>query len=125
MVRLDDFHREFDDPRLPRSDLGIADWDHPDSWNTEAALEALSTLSTTVTANVPVYRQNRYLTALRRLLRDHAERRKPPQILLRRGLSLLRREPGSVAAAAALGACPITPYRAAEREPAPLLTAAR
>lgn len=169
VVRLDDFYREVDDPHLPRSGLGIADWDHPDSWNTEAALEALCTLSATGTATVPVYdiassrvtghrllrarpgdhliaeglfagrlvgpllttgllaqalcvRQNRYLTALCRFLRDLTERRKPPRILLRRGLSLLRREPGIVTAAAALGARPITP-RQAERELAPLLTA--
>ena len=167
VVRLDDFYREVDDPRLPRSPLGIADWDHPGSWNTDAALETLRTLTETGEVEVPVYdiassrvrgqrrltvlpgdhvlaeglfagrliealraedlltdalcvRQNRYVTAVRRLVRDLAERRKPPHILVRRGLSLLRDEPGVVAAAAAAGARPITP-REAERHLAPLL----
>ena len=45
IVRLDDFYRDEDDPQMPRSaELGIIDWDHPDSWNRAAALEALSLL---------------------------------------------------------------------------------
>ena len=170
VVRLDDFYREIDDPRLPRSNLGIADWDHPQSWNTDAALEALRTLTRTGEVEVPVYdigssrvrgsrrltarpadlvlaeglfagrlveplraeelladalcvRQNRYVTAVRRFVRDLAEHRKPPHILMRRGLSLLREEPEVVAAASAQGARPITP-REAERDLAPLLKSA-
>ena len=168
VVRLDDFYREIDDPRLPRSDLGIADWDHPQSWDIGAALCALRTLTDTGDVEVPVYdiassriqgrrrltarpgghviaeglfaarlvaplrgegrlaqalcvRQNRYLTAVRRFVRDLAERRKPLPILVRRGLSLLRAEPDIVAAAAAQGARPVTP-REAERHLAPLLS---
>ena len=38
IVRLDDFYRDEDDPPMPRSaELGIIDWDHPDSWNRAAA----------------------------------------------------------------------------------------
>ena len=45
IVRLDDFYRDEDDPAMPRSEeLGIIDWDHPDSWNREAALDALGRL---------------------------------------------------------------------------------
>ncbi|MEP7332347.1 MAG: uridine kinase [Terracoccus sp.] len=55
VMRLDDFYREIDDPRLPRSDLGIADWDHPQSWDIDAALCALRTLTDTGEVEVPVY----------------------------------------------------------------------
>jgi uridine kinase len=159
VVRLDDFYREHDDPRLPRSPLGIPDWDHIDSWNADAAVEALRTLIDEGHVEVPVYdiglsavtgrhavdagaedyvlaeglfaarlveplrseglladalcvRQNRYVTALRRFLRDLAERRKPPHILVRRGLALLRDEPQVVAEAQSLGARCITPHEA-------------
>ncbi|MDN5766774.1 MAG: uridine kinase [Humibacillus sp.] len=169
VVRLDDFYREIDDPRLPRSGLGIPDWDHPQSWNTDAALQALRALIETGEVEVPVYdiatsqvtgrrrltarpgdhvlaeglfagrlasplqaeglltdalcvRQNRYVTAVRRFVRDLVEHRKPPRILMRRGWSLLREEPGVVAAASAQGARPTTP-REAERDLAPLLAA--
>ncbi len=166
VVRLDDFYREHDDPRLPRSPLGIPDWDHAESWDESAAVQALRDLVLHGRARVPVYdistsavtghhevlagpddlvlaeglfagrlveplqraglladalcvRQNRHVTALRRLARDLAERRKPPHILVRRGLRLLRDEPAVVAAATAQGARAITP-REAERELAPL-----
>jgi uridine kinase len=171
VVRLDDFYREHDDPRLPRSPIGIADWDHIDSWDTDAAVTALRTLVDTGHVEVPVYdigasavtgrhavdagprdhilaeglfagrlvaplraeglladalcvRQNRYVTALRRFARDLAERRKPPHILLRRGLALLRDEPHVVAEAQALGARCITP-REAETELSHLVTNSR
>jgi uridine kinase len=56
IVRLDDFYRDEDDPARPRSaELGIVDWDHPDSWNREAAVEALATLVATGSAATPVY----------------------------------------------------------------------
>jgi uridine kinase len=159
VVRLDDFYRELHDPRLPRSPLGIPDWDHVDSWDVDAAVNALRELVDRGRADVPVYdiarsavagthrvtsspghhilaeglfaarlveplraeglladalcvRQNRYLTAARRFVRDLAERRKPPHILVRRGLALLRDEPNVVAAASAQGARPITPHQA-------------
>ena len=56
IVRLDDFYRDEDDPAMPRSEeLGIVDWDHPDSWNRQAALDALSTLVATGEVRTPVY----------------------------------------------------------------------
>ena len=50
----------------------------------------------------------RWLTFLRRLVRDLAERRKPPWVLLRRGLSLCRQEPEIVAGHVRLGARPVS-----------------
>ncbi|GGL29388.1 ATP-binding protein [Phycicoccus endophyticus] len=44
------------------------------------------------------------VTFVRRLLRDLRERRKPPLVLVRRGWTLMRDEPGIVARQAALGA---------------------
>ena len=169
VVRLDDFYREGHDPRLPRSPLGIPDWDHPDSWDTESAVDALRRLVDEGRVEVPVYdigasavtgrhvlearptdyvlaeglfagrlverlrreglladalcvRQNRSLTALRRFVRDLSERRKPPHILLRRGLALWRDEPHVVAEAQADGARCIHP-RQAEAELGALLRA--
>ena len=42
IVRLDDFYRDHDDPRLPHSVAlgGAVDWDHPNSWNRDAAAAA-------------------------------------------------------------------------------------
>ena len=50
----------------------------------------------------------RWLTFCRRLVRDLAERRKPPWVLWRRGLSLCRQEPQIVARHVALGARPVS-----------------
>jgi uridine kinase len=56
IVRLDDFYRDEDDPAMPRSlELGIVDWDHPDSWNRAAAVDALGALVTTGSVSTPVY----------------------------------------------------------------------
>lgn len=56
IVRLDDFYRDQDDPAMPRSEeLGIIDWDHPDSWNCDAAVEALAALVETGSVQTPVY----------------------------------------------------------------------
>jgi uridine kinase len=56
IVRLDDFYRDEDDPAMPRSEeLGIVDWDHPDSWNRQAAVDALTTLVSTGEVGTPVY----------------------------------------------------------------------
>ena len=159
VVRLDDFYREHDDPHLPRSALGIPDWDHEDSWHMDAAVAALRRLVDDGRVEVPVYdigasaitgrhvltagphdyvlaeglfagrlvaplraqglladalcvRQNRYLTGLRRFARDLAERRKPPHILVRRGLVLLRDEPRVVTQAQADGARCVHPRQA-------------
>jgi uridine kinase len=56
IVRLDDFYRDEDDPAMPRSEeLGIVDWDHPDSWNRDAAVAALAALVETGEVQTPVY----------------------------------------------------------------------
>ena len=56
MVYLDDFYKAGSDPSLPRHpELGIVDWDHPDSWDLDAALAALEQLCRTGRAEVPVY----------------------------------------------------------------------
>jgi uridine kinase len=56
MVYLDDFYKAGTDPTLPRHpELDIVDWDHPDSWDRGAALEALERLCTQGRAEVPVY----------------------------------------------------------------------
>jgi uridine kinase len=60
-------------------------------------------------------RQNRWVTALRRLARDLAEHRKPPHILVRRGWALLRDEPRVVAEAVAQGARCLTPSEAEQQ----------
>ena len=55
-MRLDDFYRDEDDPMMPRSDeLGIIDWDHPDSWDRAAALDALAALVTQGRVETPLY----------------------------------------------------------------------
>lgn len=167
VVRLDDFYREASDPALPRSPLGIPDWDHADSWDAGAAVDALRQLVDDGHVEVPVYdigasavtgrhvldarptdfvlaeglfagrlveplrredlladalcvRQNRTLTALRRFVRDLSERRKPPHILVRRGLALWRDEPRVVGQARADGARCLHP-REAESELGALL----
>ncbi|MFC7491511.1 MULTISPECIES: uridine kinase family protein [unclassified Knoellia] len=56
IVRLDDFYRDEDDPSMPRSDeLGIIDWDHPDSWSASTAVDSLVQLVDTGSTWTPVY----------------------------------------------------------------------
>ena len=55
VVRLDDFYRDGDDPQLPMLDMGIVDWDHPDSWHADRAVAALDELVATGSVEVPVY----------------------------------------------------------------------
>jgi uridine kinase len=56
MVYLDDFYKAGTDPTLPKQpELGIVDWDHPDSWDRDAALAALEQLCRTNRAQVPIY----------------------------------------------------------------------
>ncbi|GAB2683845.1 uridine kinase family protein [Kribbella swartbergensis] len=55
VVRLDDFYRDGDDAAMPRSPLGIVDWDDPRSWDADRAVAALETLCTTGTADLPIY----------------------------------------------------------------------
>jgi uridine kinase len=55
VVRLDDFYRDGDDEAMPRSPLGIVDWDHPGSWDADRAVASLETLCTTGSADLPIY----------------------------------------------------------------------
>ncbi|MEV5435686.1 uridine kinase [Streptomyces sp. NPDC052682] len=56
VLRLDDFYKEGDDPTLPlvagSSDI---DWDHPDSWDADAAVAAIAELCRTGRTHVPLY----------------------------------------------------------------------
>lgn len=161
IFRLDDFYRDEDDPAMPRhAGLGIIDWDHPDSWDADRAVDALCALVDTGRTGTPVYdlslsravgsreitagphdlvvaegifaaeviarlqgsgvlhsawsvHHRPVVTFVRRLVRDLKERRKPPLVLVRRGLALMRDEPEIVRRQTALGA---TPARAAEVE---------
>jgi uridine kinase len=66
-------------------------------------------------------RRPRLVTFVRRLTRDLAERRKPPTVLVRRGLLLLREDPRVLARQADLGCRPASARairRAASRTPA-------
>lgn len=154
IFRLDDFYRDEDDPSMPRhAELGIVDWDHPDSWDAEGAVDALCALVDTGRTHAPVYdlalsravgsqelrvgpgdlvvaegifaaevierlqgcgvlhsawcvHHRPVVTFVRRLLRDLRERRKPPLVLVRRGLGLMSAEPDIVRRQTALGARP-------------------
>lgn len=55
LVRLDDFYHDHDHPDLPRSSLGIVDWDHVGSWDIDAAMRAIDDLCRTGRAEVPDY----------------------------------------------------------------------
>lgn len=163
VLRLDDFYRDGDDPALPRvtegANAGIVDWDHPDSWILDDALEALETLCREGTVDVPVYEiaangrtgtqhldlggsplfvaegifaaeivdacvergllaaaycltQPPAVTFWRRLTRDLREHRKPPLLLVRRGLALMRAQREVVAHAVAHGCTPATTHEA-------------
>jgi uridine kinase len=60
-------------------------------------------------------RQHPMVTFWRRLTRDLREHRKPPLVLVRRGLALLRDQRRVVAHAVALGCEPVTPDQAHSR----------
>jgi uridine kinase len=60
-----------------------------------------------------VVRQHPVITFWRRLTRDLRERRKPPVVLLRRGVALLRGQQRVVARAVELGCTPATSHEAA------------
>lgn len=55
VLRLDDFYHDHDAPGLPRSDLGIVDWDDPGSWDAVAAVGAIAELCAAGETDVPVY----------------------------------------------------------------------
>jgi uridine kinase len=53
---LDDFYKSGDDPSCPRDEvLGIVDWDHPGSWDADAAMAAVLAVCRNGTADVPAY----------------------------------------------------------------------
>jgi uridine kinase len=159
VLNLDDFYKEGDDPTLPSVDLAggalgwikySVDWDSPESWHAEDAVEAIEQLCATGAASVPTYdiaqsrrtaqhildlgdsshfvaegifaqeivadcsqrglladaicvTQHPAVTFARRLTRDLREHRKPPTVLVRRGLHLMRAQARVVDRAAALG----------------------
>ena len=166
VLRLDDYYKNGDDPTLPRIDLAggepIVDWDHPDSWNSDAAVAAVQELCLGGCTDAPVYdialnsrtghrvleladsayfvaegifaqeivgecrrrglladafcvTQHPAATFVRRLTRDLREHRKPPFVLVRRGLHLLLAQRALVSAAEKLGCRVVTP-EAAYRE---------
>ncbi|MEU8714762.1 MULTISPECIES: uridine kinase [unclassified Streptomyces] len=56
VLRLDDFYKEGDDPTLPLvAESSDIDWDHPQSWDAEIAVEAIARLCATGSTPVPVY----------------------------------------------------------------------
>ncbi|MFE2097712.1 MULTISPECIES: uridine kinase [unclassified Streptomyces] len=56
VLRLDDFYKEGDDPTLPLVDgSSDIDWDHPQSWDADVAVEAISRLCASGSTPVPVY----------------------------------------------------------------------
>jgi uridine kinase len=55
VLRLDDFYREGGDPLLPRDAHGRVDWDHPNAWNADAALAAITELARRGEVCAPVY----------------------------------------------------------------------
>lgn len=154
VLRLDDFYRDGTDLTLPRitegANAGLVDWDHPDSWQPERALDALEQLCSVGRAEVPIYdisrsahcgtrnvdlhgaahfvaegifaqdvvqacqergllaaayciTQHPAITFWRRLTRDLRERRKPPAVLLLRGVALAREQRHVVADAVSKG----------------------
>ncbi len=154
-LRLDDFYFDADHPDMPRSPIGIIDWDDPRSWDADSALSALSALVTYGEVEVPAYsisesrRTGSHLLSLDgatcltaegifaidflavcqraglateaiyidrpgavvfwlRLRRDLSKKRKPPMILVRRGLALWRAQPALRRKAMAAGFTPMT-----------------
>ncbi|KUN08437.1 uridine kinase [Streptomyces yokosukanensis] len=56
VLRLDDFYKEGADPTLPLvEESSDIDWDHPQSWDADVAVEAITRLCATGSTPVPVY----------------------------------------------------------------------
>ncbi|GAA3297525.1 uridine kinase family protein [Streptomyces cinereospinus] len=56
VLRLDDFYKEGTDPTLPLVAGGSdIDWDHPASWDADAAVAAIEDLCRTGRTDIPVY----------------------------------------------------------------------
>lgn len=51
---LDEFYKDGDDPTLPHVD-GVADWESPQSWDSAAAMTAITRLAWHGMAEIPVY----------------------------------------------------------------------
>lgn len=169
VLRLDDFYKDGDDPRLPSIDIAggapIVDWDDPGSWHVDDAVAAIEALCRDGRVDVPTYdiaqsrrtghrvleigdarffvaegifaqevvaacrsrglladaiclTQHPVVTFVRRLSRDLRERRKPPTVLVRRGVHLLLAQRQVVASAVAAGCRVLHPdaaYRAIRR----------
>jgi len=153
-LRLDDFYFDADHPHLPRSPIGIVDWDDPRCWDAGAAVAALQHLLSSGRVEAPAYSISEsrrvgshevrmdgascltaegifaieflatcraaglaaeaiyldrpgFLVFWLRLRRDLAKKRKPPRILLRRGIALWRAQPGLKRKAIAAGFTPM------------------
>jgi uridine kinase len=53
---LDEFYKDGDDPSCPRDEaLGIVDWDDPAAWDADAAVEAIRSVCSTGSADIPRY----------------------------------------------------------------------
>lgn len=53
---LDEFYKDGSDPTCPRDEkLGIVDWDHPDSWDVDAAMAAIEAICREGSCDVPRY----------------------------------------------------------------------
>ena len=82
IFRLDDFYRDLDDPAMPRStDLGIVDWDHPDSWDGDRAVESLCELVDLGRTETPVYD-----IAASRAVGRHEVRADPSHLIIAEGI---------------------------------------
>jgi uridine kinase len=55
ILQLDDFYKDGADPSLPRFAGGAVDWDHPQSWDPEAALVVVVGLCHVGKTDAPVY----------------------------------------------------------------------
>ncbi|MGA8986458.1 uridine kinase family protein [Aeromicrobium sp.] len=55
VLRLDDFYRDGHSANMPRSSLGIIDWDDPTSWSAVEAVGTIAELCAAGTVEVPVY----------------------------------------------------------------------
>ena len=56
VLELDGFYRDGDAPDMPgHPELGMIDWDHPDSWDAEEAMAVIRSLCREGRAEVPVY----------------------------------------------------------------------
>jgi uridine kinase len=54
VLSLDDFYKDGDDPTLPTTD-GVVDWDKPEAWRHDAAVEAIATICAGAPCEVPIY----------------------------------------------------------------------